>query len=285
MRFNFLTIASNNRLLIALSVLLFVSVISGCEDPKSVASADVIDSPLPIDQNETIYVGHEVALLLDGDGEAMTVKMLKLLEAKTNYKFIVEPMNYKRAKLQLKNGKIDLLLHTPHESETKEYYTYGAELKWNLFARADFYSLNPNLMKSMEILRESNATIAVPRGNEDFCSEATEIPIDRFRPVETVEQMVRKLKLGRVDVIWFERHSIMDKIVELKVPDVHYISWPAGGVSIGIGIQRSAKGKALGARLDLLLQKLDTADLFDRFHQFQSLPRSGSFDFNKYRIR
>ncbi len=231
---------------------------------------------------EVVKVGLEpLPPLITKDGNGYSIDMLKAIEKISDIKFEITIMPYTRAKINLKKNIYDLIGHTPHKLETKNFYAYAQELDWCIDVPIDTFSLEKHFLEQ-NILR-SGITIGTPRGNEDFLSNKYNISIDHFHPGKLDNLLVMMYK-GRVDLILFERASVINKIHELgeknakynyklDLQNIHYKNIDI--IPASFGVRNNKKGSDLKKKMDELIKKTDYKKIFSRALKYWSLPDKG----------
>lgn len=208
-------------------------------------------------------------LIIDKDN-GLTVKLLKEIEKISDIKFKIGIRPYSRAKKELKDGDIQLMGHTPYQQETKAFYKFGKELKWSVATKIDVFAIkkeNVDLDKFKTLPK-----IGTPRGNKEFMSELLEIPLKQFHE-GSIENLLKMMDKGRIDVFLFERASTHTTIKKLKLKNVYYsevLILPAS-----LAVQNTAMGSKLGAKLDQLIKKSDSNRIFKDYLNFMNLPGHG----------
>ena len=220
---------------------------------------------------EIINVGLEpFPPLITKDGKGYSVDMLRAVEKISDLTFNITVMPYNRAKHELKKGRVDLIGHTPHQLETKEFYTYAQELEWGIIVPVDIYSMNeanldPKIFRTLK-------RIGTPRGNEGFFSQLYGIPIKQFH-TGTIESLLRMMKKGRSDLFLFERASTMSRIQKLGIKNVFYRQ--IDRIPASFAVRKSEHGTELKNKLDALIKKVDQERIFSGVTKYWSLPESG----------
>ncbi|WP_166269222.1 substrate-binding periplasmic protein [Marinobacter caseinilyticus] len=187
-------------------------VLSVAADP-GMAGTDVVTAP-PV-----VRIGLEpFPPLINEDLTGFSVDWLKLMVTAAGYRAEIRLMPYSRARLALRTGKLDLIGHTPVNLETPEFYRQAQELSWAVPTKLDAYAMNrANL--SAEALQHS--AIGVPFGNAAFIAEVLGVP-----PAQVAEfslgQLVGLLRLRRIDVVVFERGSVMTALQKAMNAPVYY---------------------------------------------------------------
>jgi polar amino acid transport system substrate-binding protein len=207
---------------------------------------------------------------VNAEGTGLTIDMLHAIEDISDLEFDIEIMTYARAKYQLKNQQIQILGHTPKDLETAEFYLYAQELNWKIDTTSDIFSLE---LKFFDLSKLKKGRIGTTLGNADFFSEQLEIPLNKFIQTSTLRQLVDMLIKRRIDVLVFERVSVMTLLQEKNMTDVYYQS--IGKVPASIAVFRSQEGEKLKEKLDKLIKQLPLEDIFSGYLQFTDLPKSG----------
>lgn len=221
---------------------------------------------------ETVNVGVEpFPPLINEDGTGYSIIMLREVERISDLKFDIKIMPYNRAKVELQSGKMDLIGHTPHRKETKEFYEYAQDLDWAIKAITDIYSV-----KKERISKEAMAnlkTIGTPRGNQDFYSEQFGIPLDRFHE-GNIDNLLKMLQIERIEAFIFERASTMATLRNLGIDNVCYRTLD-DSISASFGVRKDAAGQKLKEKLDQAINKLDIKKIFQEYAKFTELPPEG----------
>lgn len=221
---------------------------------------------------EEINVGLEEfpPLIIDAD-TGYTVTLLKELEKNSDFTFNIRILSYSRAKAELKNGRTDLIAHTPNGLETEDFYAYAQELDWKIPTVSDVYGLDPARLTDLE-----GQTIGIPLGNEGFFSEISGVRKESLYGGE-LKNLLRMLEKGRIDAFWFERASTMTQLYELGIEGVHYRQLPETPIFSGMAVARTPEGDRLKERLDGLLQNPAYAKIFEPYRTYLALPPEGQF--------
>lgn len=221
---------------------------------------------------ETVTVGLEPFPPLIVDAESgYTITLLKELEKASDFTFDIRILSYSRAKAELKNGRADLIGHTPYGLETQEFYGYAQELDWKFSTVSDVYGRDPNRLKNLE-----GQTVGIPRGNEAFFSELSGVPVENLYSGE-LKNLLRMLENGRIDAFWFERAATMTQLYELGIKGVHYRQMPDSPIPAGMAVARTPSGDRLKERLDPLLKDPAYMEIFAPYRTYLALPPEGQF--------
>ncbi len=234
-----------------------------------------LDSPDLIDHSDVhsqeIFVGMEsFPPFINKNGVGYTVNMFKEIEKISNFKFNISIMTYARAKKELQLNRIDIAGHTPKGLETSSFYQYAQELEWQLVTHSDYFSLDK---KYFELSSLKSNRIGTTTGNAKFFAEQTGIDLDLFIEVSSLEQLVKMLVADRIQVIIFERVSVMTTLAKLKINNVFYRT--AGMIPASIAVQNNEKGRLLKEKLDQLILTLDQDRIFGNYLEYTTMPDEG----------
>ncbi len=195
---------------------------------------------------------------------------LEEVEKISDLKFNIKIMPYNRAKNELKKGKTELMGHTPHRSETKDFYEYGQELNWSVLTKIDVYSVkkgNVGIDKYKTL-----SIIGTPRGNKEFLSGVLGIPLEQFYE-GNLENLLGMLEKGRIDALLFERASTQTSIKKIKMKNVYYAE--VMDVAASFAVQKTPQGTILMKKLDDLINKSSQTKIFKDYLEFVTLPKNG----------
>jgi len=222
-------------------------------------------------QPQEIFVGMEpFPPFINKKGMGYTIDMFKEIEKISNLKFNVSIMTYARAKKELKLNRIDIAGHTPKDLETSSFYQYAQELEWQLITHSDYFFLDK---KYFELSSLKSNHIGTTIGNAKFFAEQTGIELDMFVEVSSLEQLVKMLLAGRIQVIIFERVSVMTTLMKLNKDKVFYRT--AGMIPASIAVQNNEKGRLLKEKLDQLILTLDQDRIFGNYLEYMTMPDEG----------
>jgi len=199
-----------------------------------------------------------------------SVDMLRAIEKISELKFDIKLMTYARAKHQLEFNQIDIAGHTPKELETDAFYQYAQELDWHVSTKSDLFSFDKKYFNFDNLQR---GRIGTTLGNADFFSEKAGIERSKFIETSTLDQLISLLLTRRIDVLIFERVSVMSLLQEKNSQDVYYKT--IGEVPASIAVSNNSKGKKLKEKLDSLIDKLDQDKIFSGYLKYSRLPDSG----------
>jgi len=207
---------------------------------------------------------------VNAEGTGLTIDMLHAIEKISDLTFDIEIMTYARAKHQLKNQRIHIVGHTPKNLETDEFYLYAQELNWMIDATSDIFTFERKFF-DLSILRKGR--IGTTTGNADFFAKQMKIPRDKFIQTATLRQLVDMLLKRRIDVLVFERVSVMTLFQEKKMSGVYYQS--IGKVPASFAVYKNSDGEKLKEKLDKLIKQLPLETIFAGYLQHAHLPESG----------
>lgn len=207
---------------------------------------------------------------VDQSGKGLTINLLKEVERISSFKFDIEVMTYARAKHELKNNRLTIAGHTPKGNETSEFYQYAEELDWQIDTTADVFAFDVKYLESKKVVKGKLGTTL---GNAEFFAEMLGISKDKFVEVSSLNQLVDMFIVGRLDAILFERASVMTLLQKKQIPHVHYRS--IGVVPASIAVKKSPQGKALKAKLDALIERVNTDEIFSSYLKYTRLPNEG----------
>lgn len=220
---------------------------------------------------QTVNIGFEpFPPMITEHGKGHVINMLHIIENNSDLKFNIEIMTYARAKLALKDNKIDLIGLTPQYLETKEFYTYAQDLSWSIAAQVDIFSLESG---PIDIAKIPDTSIGTLIGNADFFSELLDIPREKFVEVSNLTQLVKMLDQGRLELATFERIAMMSTIKRLKIKTIFYQKY--GVIQASMAVANNAKGLTLKNKLDKLLKKSNVNFDHQQIIDYRNLPDSG----------
>ncbi|WP_206484604.1 transporter substrate-binding domain-containing protein [Thalassotalea sp. G2M2-11] len=202
--------------------------------------------------------------------QGLTVDMLREIEKISDLSFDIKIMTYARAKHELKHGRIDIAGHTPKNIETDDFYQYALELEWQIQTTSDLFSFDADLFNSEQLKLNK---IGTTTGNASFFAEQLGVDKSVFTEVRTLNQLVEMFIKKRIDLILFERASVMTLLAQKNVYGVHYQS--IGIIPASMAVSNNAKGRALKKRLDTAIKQLDLDALFSGYLKYIYLPSPG----------
>lgn len=220
---------------------------------------------------EKIYIGMEpFPPFVDAQGAGLTIDMLHAIEDISDLEFTIEIMTYARAKNQLKNNRIDIIGHTPKNLETPEFYLYAQELDWIIDTTSDIFVFD---RQNFDLGKLKKGRIGTTLGNADFFARQMGIPREKFIQTATMRQLVDMFVKRRIDVLVFERVSVMTLLQEQKITGVYYQS--IGKVPASLGVFKSSSGDKLKKKMDDLIKQLPLDDIFSGYLKYTTLPSKG----------
>ncbi len=116
-----------------------------------------------------------------------------------------------------------------------------------------------------------------PLGNKEFLSALSGIPVSKFYEGK-IENLMKMLELGRIDLFIFERASSMTTIKKLKIKGVYYHY--STKLAASLAVRKDKKGSKLKSRIDALFKKIDKKFIFNNYFKFMELPKKGEVSIN-----
>jgi len=220
---------------------------------------------------ETITVGLEpFPPFVDEYGKGLTINMLNAIEEISDLEFDIQIMTYARAKNELKYQRINIAGHTPKDSETDAFYDFAEELNWQIHTTSVLFSFKE---KYLNIDNVKPRTIGTTTGNAIFLAEQLGIDPSLFVEVRTLNQLVDMFIARRIDVITFERASVMTLLSEKNIFDVYYKT--IGSIPASMAVHKGKRGAALKAKIDGIIEQLDLDKIFSGYLHYINLPDNG----------
>lgn len=220
---------------------------------------------------ETIKVSVEpFPPLINEDKTGASILLLKEIEKVTGLKFDIIIAPYNRAKLDLKNGKTDLIGHTPHGKETQEFYVYAQDLSWSIPTVTDIYAMKKETIEPSSFV--AIKVIGVPRGNKEFLAEQYNISLMQLHEGD-LDNLLKMLKISRIDAFIFERASSMETLKKLKIEGVSYKSLEVIGASFGT--RKDTQGNDLKEKLDKAIKTIDVKKIYKGYETYTNMPSKG----------
>ncbi len=233
----------------------------------------ILTSPL---YAKNINVGFEpFPPMIGKNGQGQVVEMLRAIEKVSDFRFNVKVMTYARAKLALKNQQLDLIGLTPQYLETEDFYTYAQDINWNIAAHVDIFSLKNDLIDIAKIPKASIGTLI---GNADFFAELLDIPREKFIEVIHLEQLVKMLAKGRLELVTFERVAMMSTIKHLQINGIYYQKF--GVIPASMAVANNIEGHKLKLQLDELLLNISDESTKAETNCYRNLPYRGLVNIN-----
>ncbi|MFT5756132.1 MAG: polar amino acid transport system substrate-binding protein [Alteromonadaceae bacterium] len=210
-----------------------------------------------------------------------SVDMLRSIEKISDLKFDIIMMTYARAKHELEFNRIDIAGPTPKKLETTAFYQYAQELDWQVSTKSDLFSLDKKYFNSDNL---QQGRIGTTLGNADFFADKTGIARSKFIETSTLNQLVSLLLKGRIDVLIFERVSVMSLLqAQSAQQKVYYQS--IGEVAVSIAVAKNEAGNKLKTKLDRLIKQIDQDSIFSSYLKYSHLPDSGTVPIIKSPIK
>lgn len=220
---------------------------------------------------EEITIGVEpFPPFVDSSGEGLTIDLLREIEKITALSFEVKVMTYARAKHELKVNRLDIAGHTPKDLESDDFYQYALELDWSFDTTSDFFTLNTKFLEVSNILP---GRIGTTRGNAVYLAEMVGLTKEHFVEIGTLPRLVDMLISGRIDVIFFERASVMSLLQQRQIQNVYYQS--AAHIPASIAVANNEQGKALKEKMDKAINKINIDRIFASYLKYYRLPDKG----------
>ncbi|MBN1983515.1 MAG: transporter substrate-binding domain-containing protein, partial [Chitinivibrionales bacterium] len=197
------------------------------------------------------------------------IVMLRELEKTTPLKFDIKIKPYSRGKVELREGAIQIVGPTPKNAESKDFYTYAQELDWEIKTCTDIYATNPS---NLNLATYKTKRIGTTIGNKEFLSQMFEIPKNNLTEGE-LHSLMRLLSNGRLDIVLFERATIMSTIEADKISNVQYKMLSV--IPCSIALRKDAQGDNLKKMIDEGIKKLDMNKIYGLYFKYVSMPDSG----------
>lgn len=220
---------------------------------------------------EEISIGVEpFPPFVDASGEGLTIDLLREIEKITNLSFDVKVMTYARAKHELKVNRLDIAGHTPKDLESEDFYQYALELDWSFDTTSDLFTFDAKFLEVSNILP---GRIGTTRGNAVYLAGLIGLTEEHFVEIGTLPRLVDMLISGRIDVIFFERASVMSLLQQRQIQSVYYQS--AAHIPASIAVANNEQGKVLKGKMDQAINKINIDKLFASYLKFYRLPDKG----------
>lgn len=208
--------------------------------------------------------------LINENGTGYSITLLKEIEKITDLSFDIIVVPYSRAKRQLENNEADLIGHTPHGKETREFYVYAQELDWSLPTISDIYAMKQEIV-NREPLSSINV-IGTPRGNKEFFSEFMAIPMEKFYEGK-LDNLLKMMNDNRIEAFIFERASTIETLKKLKIEGVYYKKIDTIGASFAM--RNDTHGQILKEKMDNTIKKLNIKHIYKNYDVYTNLPAKG----------
>ena len=201
----------------------------------------LIQTTTVLASTENVTVGLEpFPPFVDEHGRGLTINMFREIEKISPIRFHVEIMTYARAKHELSKGRLSIAGHTPKDLETSSFYQYAQELNWKIDTTSDLFVFNRKFLDLAKIKRER---IGTTLGNAHFFAEILGIEKERFIEVKDLGNLVSMFQRGRIDVLLFERASVMTLLQQRNIKGVFYQS--IGNIPASIAVAKTPAGDRL----------------------------------------
>lgn len=222
-----------------------------------------------IQDSRVLRVGLEPfpPLIVDNN-TGYSVDWLRALAKEAGMTLRISIVPYSRAKAGLKNGKLDVIGHTPVGMETQDFYTYAAELDHRVATKLDAFSLGEQGLDSSNFEGKS---IGTPYGNAKFIAEAIDLPQSQF--VEApLPNLVHMLLAGRINTIVFERASVVSHIPEETDMTIHYRL--IAQIDAGFAVRRDRP--QLLKQLNEASRRVNAANIYKAYSNLLNWPDRGT---------
>lgn len=222
-----------------------------------------------IQDSRVLRVGLEPfpPLIVD-NSTGYSVDWLQALAREAGMTLRISIVPYSRAKAGLKNGKLDMIGHTPVGMETRDFYTYAAELNHRVATKLDAFSLGKQGLESANFEGKS---IGTPYGNARFIAEVIDLPQSQF--VEApLPNLVHMLLAGRISTIVFERASVVSHIPKETDTVIHYRL--IAQIDAGFAVRRDRP--QLLKQLNEASRRVDAANIYKAYSNLLNWPDRGT---------
>ncbi len=221
---------------------------------------------------ETVNVGLEpLPPLITENAKGYSVEILRALEKKSDLKFNIQIMPYNRAKKELHLGRLDMIGHTPYQKETHSFYKYAQEINWRIDVVIDSFGTDKTKLNNKKL--GSYEKVGIPVGNEQFISQMFNIPTTSC-VTSTLERLVKMLEKDRIDVIVFDRASVMTTINKLRIKNIYY-QLATKDIAASFATRRDDNGDRLRIKLEKLLNNTAREHIIPNYLYYLNLPDSG----------
>ena len=221
---------------------------------------------------QTIHVSLEVfPPLIESENSGLSIAMLREIEKISDLKFDINIVTFTRAKHELKVGTTDMVGQSAYQFESAVFYTYAQELEWSIPTYTDIYSIEPSLLEMSNF--SSSVRIGTINGNEAVMANVSGIPESNFITSSAMESLVKMLVNGRVDAIIFERASTMQEFTRQGISGVHYRN--LAEIFATFSVSNNAGGDVLKEKLDQLIKKVNTTEIFQSIERYIKMPKEG----------
>ncbi len=223
---------------------------------------------------ETIRVNLEpLPPWITADKQGAIIEMLQQLDKVMDLDFKITIVPLTRAKVNLNNGKADLIGTAITEFESEAFLNYALPIDWQLRVIADMYSTHKAnvIPENYPLLNK----IGVPRGNIEMGIGLTGLSREKFYDSGDHVSLIRMMTVGRVDAFYWERVSAMQTIQQLQIKGIYYQRFPVMELQTTLFVQRNERGKQLKIKIKEGIDKIDIKALFKTQYKLINLPDSG----------
>ena len=204
------------------------------------------------------------------DKSGLTLDLFEEIERNSDLKFNYNFDHYDKVKLNLFQGKADVVGHVPITFGSKPIEKFGQYIDLQIDMIADFYVTDINKLNDL-----SSLTIGTIRGNRQAASSASGLSISQFVVFSDNENMFNNLKKGTIDAIYYERLAIMSSCKELDLTGVYYQQYPMDTFQFGFLTGNDEYGKLLKKKLDAIIRKIDINGLLGDREKYFNIPQNG----------
>ncbi|AWL12183.1 hypothetical protein HMF8227_01710 [Saliniradius amylolyticus] len=210
--------------------------------------------------------------LITADRQGMTVRFLQSIEQRLpEHHFKIMIMPYNRAKKELKEGRLDMIGHTPYQKETQDFYEYAEEIHWSIAAPLDIYSIQRDYLEP-EVFSKLNH-IGTPRGNEDFLAELLGLSPKQFFAAGNIDNLVEMMGIGRIPAFIFARAPTVSMIQKLDLRGIYYRNLVT--LHASLAVSKTASGQQLQALMEEAIEQMDVEKWFHRQYHYNDMAEQG----------
>ena len=137
--------------------------------------------------------------------------------------------------------------------------------------KSDMFSFDK---KHFNLEKLQRGRVGTTLGNADFLAEQSGIPRSKFIEIATLSQLVSLLLKDRIDVLVFERISVMSLLQAQTDRDIYYQT--IGDVPASIAVSNDNEGDELKEKLDQLIMQLNQDKIFADYLKYSRMPDSGT---------
>lgn len=231
----------------------------------SILIALLMASPTPASA-ELVRVGLEpFPPLINADGSGYTVDVLNALERQAGMEFDIRIMSYRRAKIELKKGNIDLMGHTPWRAEHGDFYRYAQELQFKVPARVALFAREKQFLDLNQL---GKGRLGTPTGNADFMAEVIGVGLPTFTEAP-LDSLVEMLALGRIDAIVFSKGAVLQTLEAHEEQNLKPLyKTLREDIFAGLAVAKNHRGDRLERKLNWALKEIDLATLLDPYQAY-----------------